>query len=144
MLTVTGCTFHPERRIAHDLGDILHGMTRQSPGFCGFGEAYFTSILPGKIKGWRRHTAMVLNLIVAAGKVRFVAFTDGHAIPQEFVLGPDIQHGRLTVTPGTWLAFQGLGNTTGLVLNLASIEHDPAEAENRPLDHFAFSWIAAA
>lgn len=139
-----GCTLHPERRIGHELGDILRGMTCSSPGFAGFGEAYFTTVLPGKVKGWRRHRVMVLNLIVPTGTVRFVAIEQDGAVPRRFVLGSEAPHARLTIPPGTWFAFQCLGAEPGVVLNLASIEHDPAEAESVPLETFAFDWNSAA
>ena len=128
-----------ERRIAHSHGDILHAMKASSAGFAGFGEAYFTTVLPGAVKGWKRHREMTLNLVVAAGRVRFVVVADG-AAPQAFVLGPDGAHGRLTVPPGYWMAFQGLAAGPSLVLNLADVAHRSEETENRDLDAIAFAW----
>ena len=47
-------------------------------------------------------------------------------------------YGRLTVPPGVWMAFHGLGSELNLVFNLASIEHDPEEALTAPLERFPF------
>ena len=57
-------------------GDVLHGMKKNDFGFNGFGEAYFSEIKFKKIKAWKRHRSMTLNLIVPSGKVRFVIYDD--------------------------------------------------------------------
>ena len=62
--------------IGVDGGDVLHAMKSFEHGYDGFGEAYFSTIESGIIKGWKRHREMVLNLVVPIGAVRFVAFDD--------------------------------------------------------------------
>ena len=57
-------------------GDVLHGMKFSDQGYFGFGEAYFSIIKPGLIKGWKRHKRMVLNLIVPLGSIHFVLYDD--------------------------------------------------------------------
>lgn len=132
----------PLRRIDHPLGDIQHGMKAGDAGYAGFGEAYFTRVLPGAVKGWKRHRQMVLNLLVPCGAVRFyLRHDDGRR--QVYLLGdaPDSVAGsvyaRLTVPAGWWVAFEGVGPQLNQVLNLASMAHDPAEADNLPLASFA-------
>jgi dTDP-4-dehydrorhamnose 3,5-epimerase len=53
-------------------------------------------------------------------------------------LSPDMPelYNRLTVPPGYFVAFKGLAAGSSMLLNVASIPHDPDEAETRPLDHF--------
>jgi dTDP-4-dehydrorhamnose 3,5-epimerase len=138
---VNGFAVTPERRIPHARGDILHAMKRSSPGFRDFGEAYFSTIRPHDIKGWKRHRRMTLNLIVPVGRVRFVLH-DGREF--EVVELGEAEHARLTVEPGLWMAFQGLGEAPSLVLNIADIEHDPAEVESAPIQQFPFNWPARA
>ena len=46
---------------------------------------------------------------------------------------------RLTVSPGLWLAFKGLGEDN-LVLNIADIRHNPIEADNRDLEDISYDW----
>ena len=103
--------------------------------YSGFGEAYFTSVLKGSIKGWKRHKKMVLNLIVPLGSVAFYIHDDVSECTKHVVLG-DTDYQRLTVAPGLWVAFEGLGDAMNLVLNIASIEHDPKESDNKPLSTF--------
>ncbi|MFW5613324.1 MAG: dTDP-4-dehydrorhamnose 3,5-epimerase, partial [Campylobacter hyointestinalis] len=46
---------------------------------------------------------------------------------------------RLTVSPNLWMAFRGIGEYN-MLLNLASIEHDPNEAVNVDLDKIKYEW----
>ena len=46
---------------------------------------------------------------------------------------------RLTIKPNLWLAFRGL-STKNILLNLASIEHDPNEAVNIELNKIKYEW----
>jgi len=142
MDALTAPLLTPLRRIAHPLGDIQHAMKAGDAGYAGFGEAYFTRVLPGAVKGWKRHRRMVLNLVVPCGAVRFyVRHDDGRQLV--FLLGdePDsvagCQYARLSVPPGWWVAFEGVGSALNQVINLASLAHDPAEAENVALATFA-------
>ena len=47
-------------------------------------------------------------------------------------------YARLTVTPGLWMAFQGVGEEVNMLLNMASIEHNSDEAINCDLSEFKF------
>lgn len=125
----------PLPRVAHPKGDIYHAIKSSDPGFVGFGEAYFTSIIPVETKGWKQHKTMQLNLVVPIGEVEFHVRAGNDGKTQRYVLG-ESNYARLTVPPGYWVAFTGRGDVLSFVLNVASIAHDPAEAINVPLDTF--------
>ena len=119
-------------------GDVLHAMRTDSPGYNGFGEAYFSIIASGAIKAWKKHSEMTLNLVVPFGMVRFV-FTDGVG---DFMI-KDIgekNFARLTVPPGIWFGFKGLEAANSLVLNLSNILHDPKEVERKDIHEIPFEW----
>ena len=123
----------------------MHGMKTVDAGFHGFGEAYFSVVDHLQIKGWKRHRRMVSNLIVPVGKVRLKIFDDradssSCGMDFDLTLGPD-NYQRLTLPPRIWMAFQGLGAGVNLMLNVASIPHDPAEAESLPIDDPIFSGL---
>jgi dTDP-4-dehydrorhamnose 3,5-epimerase len=126
------------RRIPTPHGEVRHGLKVSDPGFAGFGEVYFSEVIGGKIKGWKLHRRMVMNLIVASGTVRFILH-DGAEGRRDFVVSAeeDARYGRLTVPPGLWMAFQGIGRGGNLLMNVANCEHDPDEAETCPLERFA-------
>lgn len=132
----------PLKRIATAGGEVRHAMKRSDPGFAGFGEGYFSSVDPLAVKGWKRHRSMVLNLVVACGEIRFVVRDEDEGEQQAFHLTPDRPgaYGRLTVQPGLWMAFGGVGTGLNLLLNLASMVHDPAEADTEPLASRPWCW----
>jgi len=42
---------------------------------------------------------------------------------------------RLTVPPGVWMAFKGISHGLNMLLNIASIPHDPGETDSLPLEN---------
>jgi dTDP-4-dehydrorhamnose 3,5-epimerase len=143
---IEGVILTPLKIIPTDNGDVLHALKAADSTYVSFGEAYFSTVLSGKRKGWKKHTRMVLNLVVTAGEIKFVLWDDREgSITQgkffECVLSRK-NYMRLTVPPGIWMAFYGNSEGENMLLNLASIPHDPTEAENLPLEnsHIPYSW----
>ena len=62
----------PLARIATDGGDVMHALKNNDPEYGGFGEAYFSWLEHRKVKAWKCHTEMTMNLIVPFGQVKFV------------------------------------------------------------------------
>jgi dTDP-4-dehydrorhamnose 3,5-epimerase len=123
-------------------GNVLRAIKAGDTGYCGFGEAYFSEINAGSIKAWKRHTKMVMNLIVPIGQVRFIFFIENHDIAgsfKTFEIGEN-NYARISVPPGLWFAMQGLGLSKSLILNIGNIEHDPNEVEKKLLDEIKFEW----
>lgn len=132
----------PLRAIETEGGNVLHGMKHTDEGCCGFGEAYFSYITLGAIKAWKRHMRMTMNLIVPAGRVKFVFCSIIGTGFQEFrieEIGAD-RYARITVPPGIWFGFKGLESPQSLVLNIGSIAHDPAEVERLKINEIEYLW----
>ncbi|WP_148570666.1 WxcM-like domain-containing protein [Aliarcobacter cryaerophilus] len=133
-----GVILTPLKQIYHPKGDIFHAMKKSDIGFDGFGEAYFSTINQNDIKGWKKHTKMTLNIIVPVGNIEFVVYDENS---KEF-FSTKLSHNnyqRLTVKSGLWMAFRGIGEYN-MLLNLASIEHDPNEAVNIELNEINYKW----
>lgn len=127
----------PLKIIDHPAGNIQHAMKASDNGYSGFGEAYFSMVNESAVKGWKKHTKMVLNLVVPVGAILFVLY-DGRENSESFGQLMEIElsqknYQRLTIPPGIWVAFSGRSSGVNLLLNMASIQHDPTEAENLPL-----------
>lgn len=131
-----GAVVTPLPRIANPKGDVYHGLKSSEDSFKGFGEAYFSTVLSGITKGWKQHRVMTLNLVVPVGTIEFHLRSDDGRFSDSVRLG-DQCYARLTVPPNVWLAFTGIDETLNLLLNVASIPHDPDEAVNMPLEHFS-------
>ncbi|MFV0590530.1 MAG: dTDP-4-dehydrorhamnose 3,5-epimerase [Draconibacterium sp.] len=139
---IAGITLTPLKRIEHEKGDILHGMKRSEATFSGFGEAYFSTVIKNEIKAWKCHRKMVLNLIVPAGAVKFVVKDLNTQNPDttfETILSKE-NYCRLTIQPGLWFGFMGIGEELNLVCNIASIEHNPNEVGRKELHEIAHEW----
>ena len=140
VLTLDEIRLTPLANIATPGGDVMHAMKASDPGYSGFGEAYFSWVDAGAVKAWKRHTCMTMNLVVPVGCVRF-AFALSYGGPFRTVeIGTQAEYARLTVPPLVWFGFQGRANMQSLLLNIASIPHDPTEAHRAGLQEFDFDW----
>jgi len=125
----------PLKQIHVEGGNVFHALKNMDNGYHGFGEAYFSWIEQGSIKAWKRHLRMTMNLIVPVGNVQFVFITEeGNLLVRE-IIGEN-NYVRITVPPGIWFGFKGEYAPKSLVLNLASITHDPDEVERLPKEAF--------
>ena len=134
----------PLRDIDVPGGNVLHGLKASEKSFQGFGEAYFSKIEFKKIKAWKLHKKMTLNLIVPLGSVRFVFFDDrresfSYQKFDEITISKD-NFIRLTVPPKLWFGFQGLDKNINLVLNIANIEHDVEEVQRKNINEINYNW----
>lgn len=143
-ITIDGIILTQLKSIFHPKGDVFHAMKKSDPGFSGFGEAYFSTINHGAVKGWKKHLRMTMNLVVPVGEIRFVIYDDRPESPTKrsfFEISLSHQnYQRLTVPPGVWVGFKGIGNNLNLLLNLADIVHDPEESENITLESITYNW----
>jgi dTDP-4-dehydrorhamnose 3,5-epimerase len=137
MTAIEGVHITPLKIVEGAQGSVLHALRADADEFAGFGEAYFSTVAEGAVKGWKLHARMVCNFVVPVGAVRFVIHDDrrGSATHGTFaqVLLSRADYRRLTLAPGLWFAFQGMGEGLNLILNVASIPHDPAEAKSLPI-----------
>ena len=73
---IDGINISPLKIINGNEGFIMHALKKNETDFNEFGEAYFSSVNYKSIKGWKKHTKMISNLIVPIGEIRFVFFDD--------------------------------------------------------------------
>ena len=143
-IDIAGLILTPLKQIHHPKGDILHGLKKSDAEYSSFGEAYFSTINNGEIKGWNKHKMMTLNLIVPFGEVTFVICDKRESSRSKGkffkVTLSQANYQRLTVPPGLWLAFKGESNDINLILNIADMEHDPDEIEKMDLDKFPYNF----
>lgn len=129
----------PLRIIEGQAGNVMHALKTSESSYHGFGEVYLSTVKLNSVKGWKKHQHMVLNLIVPVGAIRFVLYDDRansktYGKIQEITLSR-ANYQRLTVPPGVWMAFQGLSEGENMLMNVASIPHDPTEADNLELNN---------
>jgi len=118
-------------------GDVLHALKASEEEFYGFEEAYFSTIKINKIKAWKRHLRMTMNLIVPVGEVQFNFYSQEKKLLSNTIIG-ERNYSRITVPPMTWFGFKGLASSTSYILNISNKFHDPAEVERKPLSFLNF------
>jgi dTDP-4-dehydrorhamnose 3,5-epimerase len=144
-INIEGVILSPLKQIHKEKGSIFHALRKNESSFHDFGEAYFSHIDSNEIKAWKTHSKMWLNLIVPIGAVKFVMVdnrkssnTFGNIF--EVTLNPNSNYKRLTIPPNVTFGFKGVGQQTNLVLNIASIIHDPNEMENIEIQEINYNW----
>lgn len=130
---IDGVRVTPLRQIHDERGKVMKMLARTDEAFREFGEIYFSCVHPGAVKGWHVHREMWLNYAVVSGEIKFVLFDDREGSPtrgevQELFLSPE-SYQLVTVPPGVWNGFKGIGTADAIVANCATIPHDPAEID---------------
>jgi len=133
---IDGVIVAPLKQILDERGKVMHMLRSDSPVFEQFGEIYFSCVYPGAIKAWHLHKEMILNYAVPHGRIKFVLFDNRQASTtcgkvQELFLGPD-NYCLVTVPPGVWNGFKGIGNEAAIVANCANILYRADEVERKP------------
>jgi dTDP-4-dehydrorhamnose 3,5-epimerase len=127
------------RIIADQRGAVLHMIRADAPQFTKFGELYFSEVLPGSVKAWKRHTRQTQTFAVPAGRIQIVIYDDRpgsgtRGTLQVLELGRPDRYCLLRIPPGLWYGFACLSATPALIANCADLPHDPTESELRPVD----------
>jgi len=143
---IAGVAVRPLRRIPDERGAVLHMLRSDDPHFEKFGEIYFSMVYPGVVKGWHLHRRMTLNYAVPVGMIKLVLYDDREGSPtrgaiDEVFVGEQ-NYALVTVPPGVWNGFKGLGASPAIVANCATHPHDPDEIERLdPLgDRIPYRW----
>tara|TARA_B100000945_G_scaffold246401_1_gene202719 strand:+ start:56 stop:481 length:426 start_codon:yes stop_codon:yes gene_type:complete len=118
-------------------GNVLHALKASEEEFYGFEEAYFSTIKINKIKAWKRHLRMTMNLIVPVGEVQFNFYNEEKKLLINTIIG-ERNYSRITVPPMIWFGFKGLASSTSYILNISDKFHDPSEVERKPLSFLNF------
>jgi dTDP-4-dehydrorhamnose 3,5-epimerase len=143
---IDGVVVSPRRIIPDDRGRVMHVLKATDPEFEKFGEVYFSMVNPGVVKGWHLHKEMVINYAVPSGLIKLVLFDDREGSKtrgelNELYLG-DGNYCLVKVPKLVWNGFKGVGVVPALVVNCASIPHDPTEIVR--LDphqsHIPYDW----
>ena len=142
---INGVTLHPLKHIIVSKGDIYHALKCTDEGYDGFGEAYFSQIEHGQVKGWKRHNRITLNIVVPVGAVKFVVYDDReNSITkgqfEEIILSPSDNYQRLTIASGLWMAFAGVSDETSMLMDIIPEPHDDEEASRLPLEKIQYSF----
>ena len=124
------------RQVVDERGAVLHHMRSDAPEFTTFGECYFSEMISGAVKAWKRHREQTQHLAVPIGRVRFVIYDDRELSPtngslEVVELGRPDHYNRLRIPKGLWYGFTCLSDQPALIANCTDEPHDPTDTELR-------------
>jgi len=136
-VTVSGVIARDLKVMPDDRGDVKHMMKATDEAFSQFGEIYFSSVLPGKVKAWRRNKTTTVNLAVVTGNVRLVVYDGENS--EEFFIG-EKNHQLVSIPPDVWRGFTAVGEEMAVIANLMDHPYDPDDLESVDSDSLIDCW----
>jgi dTDP-4-dehydrorhamnose 3,5-epimerase len=130
---IEGLLVIPKKIIEDERGCVMHALRSDSPEFKGFGETYVSTVKCGIWKEWKRHKLMVQSFVVPVGTVEFLlkdermhSSTKGH---WKRLFAGRGDYKLIQIPSMVWYCFHGIEMGESLIVNTASIPHDPIETE---------------
>ena len=143
---IEGVSVTPLKQIFDERGKVMHMLRSDSPQFSKFGEIYFSCTYSGAVKAWHMHTEMTLNYAVVHGAIKFVLYDDRSDSQtqgeiQEIFISPE-NYQLVTVPPGIWNGFKGIGLETSIVANCSTVPHSSDEIKRKKYndDLIPYNW----
>ncbi len=114
-------------------GRVMHMLRVDSFLFDRFGEIYFSEVLPGVVKAWKRHKEMTQFFAVPVGDIRLVIYDEREnslTKGKQMILEIGRENYQLVkIPPRLWYGFKCTSPRPALIANCADMPHDPEESE---------------
>ena len=143
---IQGVEIIKKNKIVDDRGMILHMLRADDKNYKKFGEIYFSSINPNKIKAWHDHELMTLNYVAVYGNIKLVLYDDRDTsktkgMIQEIILSNQ-SHFLVSIPPKIWNGFCSSNNKHAILANCSDIPHDKEEIKRLSYDDpkFPYKW----
>ena len=143
---IQGVEIIKKNQIVDDRGVILHMLRVDDKNYKKFGEIYFSTVNPNKIKAWHFHKLMTLNYAVVHGSIKLVLYDDRDESKtkgtiQEIILSNE-NHYLVSIPPKIWNGFCSANNEEAILANCSDIPHDKEEIVRLPFDDpkFPYKW----
>jgi len=144
---INGVELVPLKQIVDERGKVMHMLRSDAPVFSSFGEIYFSRVLPGVVKAWKRHFRMTQYLAVPDGKILLVIFDDRDESPSKgeilkISVGQPDRYYLVKIPPMLWYGFKGLSEKWAMIANCPDMPHDPEEVKVRSMQdtRIPYKW----
>lgn len=134
-------------QIKDDRGAVYHFLKSNDPSFKGFGEAYYSRINHGVVKGWKLQTKTHQHFCVPFGEIKIVIYDNRIDSPSrgsinKIILNDNVNYQLLSLPPGLWYSFKCISEDFALLANIIDHLHDLSQCENLALtsDKIPFEW----
>ena len=135
---ISGVNIIEKKQITDDRGKIKHMLRNDDKNFTKFGEIYFSSVNPNKIKAWHLHKSMTLNYVAVSGSIKLVLFDDRKdsrtkGTLDEIILS-DENYFLVSIPPLIWNGFCSANKDSAILANCSDIPHDKEEIIRIPFN----------
>ncbi|MCF8057803.1 MAG: dTDP-4-dehydrorhamnose 3,5-epimerase family protein [Bacteriovoracaceae bacterium] len=142
---INGVKIKPLRKIPDERGMVMHMLRSDSDTFAGFGEAYFSVVNSGVIKGWKYHKEVVQNMVAPVGMIKMVLFdsrekSDTRGSIQEVEFGLE-DYKLITIPARIWYSFKGISESPSIIANITSKPYSPVESITKQLGDYSIPYF---
>lgn len=143
---IQGVAIKPLKKFPDERGMVMHMLRSDAETFKGFGEAYFSVVNPGVVKGWKYHKEVVQNMVAPVGMIKMVIFdsredssTKGQI--QEIEFGIE-NYNLITIPPKVWYSFKGMSNSPSMITNITNLPYRADESMTKDLsdESIPYTW----
>ena len=145
---IEGVVIQKPKQFVDERGRVMHMLRADNPLFEKFGEVYFSEVLPGVVKAWKKHKLMAQLFAVPVGMIRLAIYDDrdnsrSNGELEILDVGRD-NYKLIRVPPRLWYGFKCISDYPALLANCTDLPHDPDEViNNGSFDRkIPYSWIA--
>jgi len=143
---IQGVQLTPLKKVCDERGRIMHLLRSDWPIFQSFGEAYFSVVNPGIVKGWHLHKEVTLNYTAVTGMIKCVLFDERDDSPtrgevNELFLG-EHNYQLVTIPPGIWNGVKGIAATESIIAIVLNQPYNPLEVVRADpfKNHIPYDW----
>ena len=146
-LCIEGLKVTQLKEINDNRGSVLHMLRKDSEDFQGFGECYFSEVLPDTIKAWKCNTRLTQLIAVPRGKIKLVVFDDRSTSQskgelQIIELGRPNSYMLVKIPPNLWYGFKCISQEPALIANCTDEVHSPKNHLSKDINDatIPYSW----
>jgi dTDP-4-dehydrorhamnose 3,5-epimerase len=130
---ITDLIVTPLKQISDERGAVFHFLKSDSSSYKNFGEAYFSKINEGVVKGWKLHFLAQQNFCVPYGVVKLVIFdnrkgSETKGLIQEIIIDDSSNYNLVSFPSNLYYSFKCLSKDFAILANISSEIHDPKES----------------
>ena len=145
-LNIQGLDLTVLKQIVDDRGAVYHYLKIGDKNFKRFGEAYYSRVNEGVIKGWKYHNEIHQEFCVPLGTIEIVVYDDrqdseSYGCFDKVVLDDLDNYARLSMPPKLWYSFKCVSKGYSLLANIIDQPHKQNESKVLPLNTDLIPYI---
>lgn len=125
-----------------DRGSVTELLRSDDSCFAGFGQVYVSTVNPGFVKGFYKHSKQTGHLSCVQGQIKLVLIDDpddDDTVIEEHHLSP-LSPKLVVLKPGVWYAWRAEGMGPALVVNVIDVPFDKDNPDTERVSPYTDRW----